>query len=202
MDGLAASAIRDRVGEPSEVVGGKQLDHLDPHAAAFVAASPFVVLASADGRGACDSSPRGDAPGFVALLDERRLLIPERKGNKRADTLVNVAETGQLGALFLVPGVTETLRVNGRARVVEDPALLAPLAARGRVPGLGLLLEAEEVFFHCARAFLRSELWNPATWPGERPVPSLGRVISDQTGGRHDAAALDAELAEDAHDLG
>lgn len=202
MDALAPTAIRDRLGEPSAVVGGKQLDHLDPHAAAFVGASPFVVLSSAGRDGSCDASPRGDEPGFVALLDPRTLLIPERKGNKRADTLVNVSETGQLGALFLVPGVTETLRVNGSARVVEDPALLEPLTSRGRIPELGLLLEIEEVFFHCARAFLRSRLWDPASWPDERPVPSLGRVLEDQSGGRHDAAALDAELAEDAHDLG
>lgn len=198
---ITGDEIRDRLGEPSDLVGGKQLDHLDPHASAFVAASPMVILASADASGACDSTPRGDAPGFVAQLDPRTLLMPERKGNKRADTLVNVAETGQLGLLFLVPGVTETLRVNGRAAVVDDPELLAPLASRGRTPELGLRVEIEEAFFHCARAFLRSRLWDPEAWP-ERPIPSLGRVLSDQSRGRHDAVALDAELADDANDLG
>ncbi len=199
---IDAAAIRERLGEPSAVVGGKQLDHLDPHASAFVAASPMVIVASADASGACDSTPRGDFPGFVAQLDPRTLLIPERKGNKRADTLVNVAQTGQIGLLFLVPGVTETLRVNGGAAVIDDLALLAPLAARGRTPDLGLRVDIEEVFFHCARAFLRSQLWEPDTWPDERPIPSLGRVLSDQTAGRHDAQRLDAVLAEDAEDLG
>lgn len=202
MDALVAPAIRDRLGEPSEVVGGKQLDHLDPHAAAFVAASPFVVLASADARGDCDSSPRGDGPGFVAMLDARTLLFPERRGNKRADTLVNVAETGQLGALFLIPGVNETLRVNGSADVIEDRTLLEPLASHGRIPELGLRLHVEEVFLHCARAFLRSRLWDPASWPDERPVASLGTMLQDQSAGRHDGRALDAVAVEDAKDLG
>lgn len=198
---MRATTIRERLGDPSPVVGGKQLDHLDPHARAFIAASPMAILASADASGACDCTPRGDPPGFTAVLDEYTLLLPERKGNKRADTMVNIAETGQIGILFLVPGVTETLRINGHATVIDDAARLAPLAVKRRAPDLGLLVYVEEVFFHCARAFLRSSLWDPATWPAERPTPSLGRVLADQSGGRVDAAALDAELIEDNKNL-
>lgn len=197
---IAAEDIRARLGEPSALVGGKQLDHLDPHASAFVAASPMVIVASADASGACDCTPRGDAPGFVAQLDPRTLLIPERKGNKRADTLVNVVESGRIGLLFLVPGVTETLRINGRATVIDDPGSLAPLASRGRTPELGIRVDVDELFFHCARAFLRSQLWEPGSWP-QRPIPSLGRVLSDQSAGRHEADGIDAMLELDAQDL-
>jgi uncharacterized protein len=175
----------------------KELDHLDAHGIAFIALSPMVVVSSADREGHCDASPRGDAPGFVRVLDHTTLLLPERRGNRRVDTLENLVENPRIGLLFLVPGTNETLRVNGRVEVIDDPDLLAPSTRGNLAPDLGVLIRVEEVFFHCARALLRSEVWQPDTWPDRSELPSLGRILSDQVpSAKLDAAALDAELEQ------
>ncbi|ACL59451.1 pyridoxamine 5'-phosphate oxidase family protein [Methylobacterium nodulans] len=183
------AAIRAHYGSPSERALRKELTRLDGHAQAFIALSPFLVIASSDAAGRGDATPRGDAPGFVAVLDEVTLLIPDRPGNRRADTMLNVAENPQVGLLFLVPGLDETLRVNGRARFTTDEALLAPLAVEGRNPVAGLVVAVEEVFFHCGKAMLRSRIWDPDRQVARGSFPSLGRILADQIAGEDTAEA-------------
>ncbi len=187
-------AVRAHYGEPSPRAKAKQLARLDRHARAFIALSPFLVIASSDADGRGDATPRGDAPGFVAVLDDTTLLIPDRPGNRRADTMVNIAENPQIGLLFMVPGINETLRVNGRARMIVDADTLKPLAAGGKVPDAGLVLEVGEVYFHCGKALIRSKLWNPEGMA--RPeFPTLGRILADQIAGT-DAAESERSIEE------
>jgi PPOX class probable FMN-dependent enzyme len=149
----------------------KQIDRLDPHCRDFIARSPFFVLGTAAARSG-DVSPRGGPPGFVRVLDERRLLIPEYPGNRRADSHRNLLQNPRAALLFLIPGLRETLRVNGRACITRDEQLLADLGERGRTPVLGIGVEVEEAYVHCAKAFIRSSLWQPDSWPDELPSPS------------------------------
>ena len=142
-----------------------------------------MVIASADPEGHCDASPKGDAPGFVHVIDDATLLIPDRLGNNRVDTLGNLVERPGIGVIFFVPGINETLRVNGRAQITADPELLEPLAVNGKVPRSGILISAEEVFFHCGKALIRSDLWNPDKHVKRSDFPSLGRILADQIGG-------------------
>jgi uncharacterized protein len=150
----------------------KQIDHLDEHCRDFIARAPFFLLATAGANGDCDASPRGGPPGFVRVLDDRRLLVPEFPGNRRADSHRNLLENPRAAMLFTIPGLRETLRVAGRACITRDEALLADLSVNGRAPKLGIGLEVEEAFIHCAKAFIRSGLWQPETWPDELPSPS------------------------------
>jgi PPOX class probable FMN-dependent enzyme len=189
MDGL-----RDIYAPPLQIALDKQLDRLDAHAATFIRRSPFLVIATADGAGRCDASPRGDAPGFVAVLDERRLAIPDRRGNNRLDSLENLARNPGVGLLFMVPGVDETLRVNGRGAVSAEPSLLAGMAVQGRAPASALIVTVEEVFFHCGKALKRSALWDPARHARPGEIPSLGRILADQVRGVQ-AEEADANLA-------
>ena len=174
--------LRSLYPAPSALAVAKQLDRLDPHAIAFIARSPFLVMATADAEGGCDASPRGDAPGFVAVPDAGRLLIPDRPGNNRVDSLSNLTANPRIGLLFFVPGVIETLRVNGRAAFTTDATLLARLAVDGRPPRSALEVTVEEVFFHCGKALKRSALWDSSRHAAPGEVPSLGRILSDQTG--------------------
>lgn len=151
----------------------KQIDHLDEHCREFIARSPFLVLATAAADGTCDTSPRGGPPGFVRVLDERRLLVPEYPGNRRADSHRNLLENPRASLIFMIPRLRETLRVTGRACITRDAGLLAELAVNGKPPALGIGVEVEEAFIHCAKAFIRSALWQPETWPDEVPSASL-----------------------------
>nr|WP_218566634.1 MSMEG_1061 family FMN-dependent PPOX-type flavoprotein [Vallicoccus soli] len=163
------------LGEPLPAARDKPRATLHPYAAEWVRRSPFLLLATADAAGRCDVSPRGDPPGSVLVLDERTLALPERPGNRRADSLRNVLENPRAALLVLVPGRGDTLRVAGRARVVREAPFLDAMVVRGHRPPLALVLEVEEVFFHCSKAFLRSSLWDPATWdPGA--LPSRARI--------------------------
>ncbi len=175
--------LREAYGAPSERAVKKQLARLDQHCRDFIALSPFLVIASSDPSGRCDASPKGDAPGFVRVVDDETLLIPDRLGNNRVDTIGNLLTRPGVGLIFFVPGVNETLRVNGRASVTMDPALLDPLAVSGKVPRSGILVSAEEVYFHCGKALIRSDLWNPEKQIPRSQFPSLGRIIADQIGG-------------------
>lgn len=172
--------LRELLGEPREVVIKKQLPALDRHCRAFIARSPFMLLGTANADGACDVSPRGDAPGFVLVLDDHTLVIPDRPGNRRIDSLKNIIARDGVGLLFMVPGVEETLRVNGRACITRGTDLLARLEARGKVPQLAIVVTVDEAFLHCAKALKRSQLWDTATWPERAALPTLARMIHDQ----------------------
>lgn len=174
--------IREIYGHPMERAVKKQLPRLEKHSRAFIALSPFLVIASADRSGRVDASPKGDAPGFVTVLDDETLLIPDRLGNNRVDTISNLLAAPGVGLIFFVPGLRETLRVNGRAQITTDPALLEPCAVGGKVPRSGILVAAEEVYFHCGKALIRSDLWNPDKHVKQADFPSLGRIITEQIG--------------------
>jgi PPOX class probable FMN-dependent enzyme len=175
------SELRALFPEPTHNSYRKQIDRLDEYCAELMAASPIVFVATA-ANGACDVSPRGGPPGWVRVLDEQRLLIPEGRGNNRLDSLVNLLEHPGIGLLFVIPGRNETLRVNGRAAITTDPELLASVPLRGRVPPVAVGVEADEVFTHCGKAFIRSELWDPATWPEPGALPSPAEVLRAHTG--------------------
>lgn len=175
--------IREIYGEPGERAVKKQLPKLEKHSRAFIALSPFLVMATTDPSGLCDASPKGDAPGFVKVLDDETLLIPDRLGNNRIDTIGNLLECPGIGLIFFVPGLRETLRVNGRARITTDPLLLEPTAVNGKAPRSAFLVTAEEVYFHCGKALIRSDLWNPQKHVAQKDFPSLGRIIAEQIGG-------------------
>ena len=187
--------LRALLGEPAVVVRAKVADRLNDLTRRFVDLSPFVLLATSAPDGTCDVSPRGDPPGFVRVLDERTLLLPDRPGNRLADSLRNVLRNPHVGLLFLVPGVGDTLRVNGRATLVTDEDLLAPCAVEGKVPKLGLRIEVDEVFTHCSKAFLRARLWDPETFVDRSELPSSGEVHRSLNPD-FDAERYDAERAE------
>jgi hypothetical protein len=175
------AALRAGFGPVRPLAGDKVLDHLDAYALHFIALSPFLVLASADAEGRLDASPRGDAPGFVAAPDAHTLVIPDRRGNNRLDSFANILANPQVGLIFLVPGISETLRVNGAAAITRDRALLEPLAAQGAIPTTGLLVRVQEALFHCGKALIRSHLWDPERQVARDAFPSLGRILADQT---------------------
>ena len=158
----------------------KERPTLDPHSRAFIAHSPFLLLGTAGADGRCDVSPRGDAPGFVQVLDDRRIVIPERPGNRRLDSLQNLLTNPRVGLLFLIPGRDDTLRVNGRASITRDPGLLQRSAVQGKAPLLAIGIEVEQCFFHCAKAMLRSRLWGHAHWPASDILPSYACMVFDQ----------------------
>ena len=171
--------LRSMMGEPSEVALRKDIGQLDQHCRDFIARAPFVLVSTADRTGRCDVSPKGDAPGFVLVVDDHHLLIPDRPGNKRFDGIKNLLDNPGIGLLFLVPGSEETLRVNGRARIVRDPEWLARLAAHGKVPQLAIAVEVEEAFLHCAKCVKRSGLWEPARWPDREGLASPAQMFRD-----------------------
>ena len=187
--------LRRLLGEPSDLVRAKVGDRLNELTRQFVDRSPFVLLATSAPDGTCDVSPRGDPPGFVRVLDEQTLLLPERPGNRLADSLRNILANPRVGLLFVVPGVGDTLRVNGRATLVTDDELLAPSAVDGKVPKLGILVHADDVFTHCSKAFLRSQLWDPERYVERSELPSSGE-IHRRRDPSFDAESYDAERAK------
>jgi len=185
--------LRARFRAPSELSLRKELDHLDHNCRRFIALSPFLCLATTDQDGRLDNSPRGDAPGFVEVQDERTLLIPDRPGNNRLDSLTNIVRNPQVGLLFFIPGVTEMLRVNGRARIVTRQDLLARFTVNNRAPAVAILVETQEVFLHCSKALIRSRLWQEdAKVNRKAALPSLGQMIAEVLD-RQPAAATVAE---------
>jgi PPOX class probable FMN-dependent enzyme len=187
--------LRALIGTPGELVIKKELPQLDEHMRRFIAHSPFVIMSTHDAAGRCDASPRGDAAGFVQVIDERTLLIPDRRGNKRIDSLQNILATGRIGSIFLVPGVGETLRVNGRAAIVKDEAWLAPLTAQGQRPLVGIAVEAEECYLQCAKALMRSKLWESKAPPSPDQLASFAQMLVDQTKlAEYDTAKMQALL--------
>jgi PPOX class probable FMN-dependent enzyme len=182
-------------GAPKPQSIAKEVPRLTPAYRAFIGAAPFLVLATSGPEG-LDCSPRGDAPGFVEAPDDETLLLPDRRGNNRLDSLRNIVRDPRVGLLFLVPGAPETLRVNGRASLSADPALCERLAAGGVAPRTVIVVAIDTVYFQCARALFRSDLWNPARHAAPGTVPSAGEMLADASGGREDAAAYDRALAE------
>lgn len=161
----------------------KSLDLLDTHAREFIRRSPFLTIGTQNRDGKADVSPRGDPAGFVRVLDDRTLAIPDRPGNNRLDTLTNILSNPNVGLLFLVPGFDDTLRINGTAQLSTDPRLLVSMAVNERVPTLAIVVTVTEVFLHCAKAFRRSRLWDPAARQDRTEMPSLLKMILDQTTG-------------------
>lgn len=178
--------------------GLKVLDHLDVHCRNFIALSPLCVISSSRADGRADASPRGDLPGsLVHVVDDRTLLLPDRPGNRQLDTLTNLLERPYVGLLFFVPGMNETLRINGRAEIVTEPELLAPLTIRGKPPLSALAVTVEEAYLHCAKALIRARIWEPEARVERSRFPTYGRVLADQIAGA-DAAEIDADSAESA----
>jgi len=171
--------LRDLYGHPGERAVAKERPVLSADCRAFIAHAPFLVMGTAGADGRCDVSPKGDAPGFVHVLDERHLAIPDRLGNNRLDGLRNILENDHVGLIFFIPGREDTLRVNGRARIARDEALLDRLAVNGKRPVTALVVEVEQAFMHCARAFKRAGLWEPERWPDPGAVRSMQRMIWD-----------------------
>ena len=175
----SAPELTALLGQPSELALRKELKTLDEHMRRFIAHSPFVIVSTHAADGRCDASPRGDAPGFVRTVDERTLLIPDRLGNKRVDSFRNILETGRIGLLFLVPGVGETLRVNGRAALIRDEAWLTTMTAQGKRPLVAVAVEVEECFLQCAKALIRSKLWDSQQRPDLQSLPSAAEMFCD-----------------------
>lgn len=188
-----ASTLQALYGSPGEASLKKEVDHVHPHYRAFIEAAPFALLATA-GPDGLDASPRGDPAGFVVVEDEKTLLLPDRRGNNRVDSLFNVIADPRVALLFLVPGVGETLRVNGEARISVDPALLARFEMDGKLPRSVLVIDVHKVYFQCSRALLRSRLWDAQMQIPRTALPSVGRILSDLTAGTFDGVAYDRDL--------
>jgi PPOX class probable FMN-dependent enzyme len=183
----AEAQLRAHIGHPSHRVLAKHVTALDVHSRAFIARSPLVMIAS----------PKGDPPGFVHVLDDRTLAIPERPGNRKADTFSNLIENRRVGLLFMIPGKQETLRVSGSAAIVRDQWLRDRLAAHGKTPELALAVTVEEVFFHCAKCVIRSQLWNPGGWPDLSGLPTLAQAMVDAGGLAETPAQMQALIDQD-----
>ncbi len=174
-----AEELRSLLGAPGQAALRKQIATLDDHCRNFIARSPILFLGTANEAGQCDVSPKGDAPGFVRVLSDTQLAIPDRPGNRRADSLLNILANPQVGLLFLIPGMRETLRINGAAALYTDADLLDSLAVQGKRPQVAIVVEAREVYLHCGRALVRSSLWDTATWPQPETLPSAAQIFAD-----------------------
>ncbi|MEV4103442.1 MSMEG_1061 family FMN-dependent PPOX-type flavoprotein [Nonomuraea sp. NPDC049649] len=191
--------LREIVKEPAQSIWDKDIARIDGHARKIIAHSPLVLLATAAPDGTCDVSPRGDPAGSVLVLDDHRLVLADRPGNHRADSFRNVLRNPHAGLLFVVPGMNETLRVNGRATVVSEAPFFDDLVLRGRRPRLALLVEVQELYIHCSKAFVRSALWKPETWPARDSLPTLGQIAKDHMNLKDiSAEKIDEDLALDA----
>lgn len=190
-----AALLHQLYGSPPEASLGKEVDHVHPHYRALIEASPFVVLATS-GPGGLDASPRGDAAGFVVVEDEKTLLLPDRRGNNRIDSLENIIADPRVALLFLIPGIGETLRVNGRADISTDPVLLQRFAVDGKAPRTVLVIHVETTYFQCSRAIARSRLWDPAIQIARNALPSTGTMLSTLSNAAIDADTYDREQPE------
>lgn len=190
------SDLRALIGEPTAIVCAKISDRLNPRTRPFIEQSPFLCLATADEHGHCDVSPRGDPRGFVRILDDVTLLVPERPGNRIADSLRNIVRNPRVGLLFVIPGVSDTFRVNGRATLTTDAELLAPCEVEGKLPKLGILVDIESAYTQCSKAFLRSQLWDPSRFVDRAALPTNGEILAALQGDGFDATAYDEARAE------
>jgi PPOX class probable FMN-dependent enzyme len=175
------AGLRAKFGEVHPLAIAKTRPALDQYSRQFIAMSPFLVISTADASGRADLSPRGDPPGFVHVIDDSTILVPDRPGNNRLDTMGNIMANPNVGCLFFIPGFEDTLRLNGKARITDDPALLRNCTVNGRMPGVGILITVEEVFMHCAKALKRSKLWQADYRQDRAQLPSIARIILAQT---------------------
>jgi PPOX class probable FMN-dependent enzyme len=173
----------------------KEIDHINAPYRALIEAAPFFALASS-GPDGMDCSPRGDAPGFVRVQDEKTLLVPDRRGNNRIDSLRNLIHDPRVALLFLIPGCGETLRINGRAAISTDPALRESFVVQGKTPRVVLVVTVDRVYYQCPKAIVRSKLWDPSTWQDRKTLPTSGKILSTITAGKVDADAHDAAYPE------
>ena len=195
------AALRTLYPQPSERALRKQLDRLDEHCRRFIGLSPFLVVASADADGGLDASPRGGEPGFVRVVDEGTLLVPDSPGNNRLDTLTNILDRGRVGILFLIPGVDETLRVNGTARLTDSAQALARFDGERRRPKLAIEVSVREAYLHCAKSLMRAKLWSAESRVERTVLPTINRMIHDQIGSAEPPESQEAMLARYAADL-
>jgi PPOX class probable FMN-dependent enzyme len=190
--------LRELMGDPvAPPVVEKTLAFLDQHCRAFIGRSPFVLISSSDDQGRMDISPKGDAPGFVKILDDKTLAIPDRPGNQRFDTFSNLFHSPRVGLIFLIPGKRETLRVGGSAQIVRDSELLESMAINGKVPGLATVVSVDEAFFHCSKCMIRSRLWQPEHWPALEGLPTLAETMKDASSFPGPVDALEGVIRED-----
>ena len=185
--------LRALMAPPREAAVRKQSSALDEHCRDFIARSPFVFIATSNAAGDCDVSPKGHAPGFVRVLDKKTIVIPDRRGNNRLDSLQNIVRNPAVGLLFLVPGKHETFRVNGEAVLTRDPALIARFEMQGKLPRTVVVVRVKEAYIHCSRALLRADLWNPEKFTGAATVPSMGTMLAKHTCGFVDAETFDED---------
>ncbi len=193
-----AAQLRELIGDPKPRVVAKTMACLNQHCRTFIDRSPFLLLASSNAQGHMDISPKGDPPGFVQVLDESNLAIPDRPGNRRADTYTNVLQNPKVGLIFLIPGKSETLRVSGTARIVRDIALRESMAIQGKIPAFALAVEVEEAFFPCSKCIVRSELWDPAEWPELEGLPTLAETALEAAKLSMPLEELDKIIRQDA----
>jgi hypothetical protein len=188
--------LRALLGEPAELTRAKVVDRLNAKTRVFIEKSPLCCVATSAADGSCDVSPRGDPAGFVRILDDHTVLVPERPGNRLADTLRNILANPRIALLFFLPGLGETFRINGRATITTDVALLAPSAVEGKPPRLGILVDIEAAYTHCPKAILRSRLWDPAGFLAAGVLPTSGEILREIRGDDFDGETYDRERAE------
>lgn len=186
--------LQDVFEQTHEVAVQKELRAIDQHSRRFIERSPFVLIGSQDSSGNADVSPKGDQPGFVQVLDDTTLALPDRPGNNRLDTWKNIIQNSAVGLIFLIPGMNETLRINGHAKLTNDAELCAQLHVNHRPAQAVMIVKVREVYMHCAKAFIRSNLWKPDTWPARNKMPSLGEMLKDQAKLSASAKEFDAIL--------
>lgn len=191
-------ALRSVLGTPAPLVIRKELDALDAHAQQFIARSPFLLIGTAGADGRMDVSPKGDPPGFVRVLDEKTLAIPDRPGNRRADTFTNLLANDRIGLIFLIPGKQETLRVSGRAIIVRDLSVREQLVVKDRLPEFAIVVAVEQMFFHCAKCMIRSGLWTPGSWPTAAGLSSLAQTLVSAGKPEESVEELQAQIDRDA----
>ena len=189
-------SLREIVGHPLPHIANKEMHAMDKHFLHYLALCPFLCISTADAEGNQDVSPRGDPPGFVKALDERTILIPDRKGNRRVDTMRNILENPKVGLILFVPGIEEVVRINGSARLTDDKALLAQCEVNGTLPNLGIVVDIDDIFFHCPKAIIRSKLWDPETPIERSQFPSFGQIIHDQREEPGTVEETDARIAK------
>lgn len=171
--------LRAMYGYPGELVSNKSITFIDQHCRDFMSKAPILFIATSDAEGNCDVSPRGDGAGFVYVHDDKHLVIPERPGNRRFDSLRNIISNPKVGLIFIIPGLEETLRINGYASIIKDQEILKHMEAHGKIPGLGIAVEVEECYMHCAKAFKRSHLWDDTYWLPKEDLPKPAVIIAE-----------------------